>query len=286
MDIYFSSDQEVICFCEHLFSYNKNIELHWKTTEDWGNHLQLTNEKFSSRMVSSIAKAMVNVFFSYRFTQVTADVIKRKFYYSNQDEIDRIVELTYWILSEEDGNGSKKQTSHLKSTYEVKLKRLFTEILKENDAVHYDSVVKFQLNSFKEKLLYVIGLAIDEFKREEDHQAFIDMLRKFTTKKSVVIPEVHILQGKQFSFFKSDGKQFTNMELRVMLHKEPLYIVGLDIDELNLAPLIAMSPEKIIIYGDNPSEPKTLTIINIFQERVVFKPINEFPFPHHIRLNN
>lgn len=283
MDIYFSSDQEVICFCEHLFSYNKNIELHWKTTEEWGNHLKLTNEQLTDSMVLSITKAMVNVFFSYRLSQTIKKVIKEKFYYSNQDEIDRIVELTYWIMSDEDE--TDKKTERLKSKYERKLQLLFEETIQEEKVIHYDSVVNFRLNSFKDELLYIIGLAIDEFKREEDHQAFIDMLRKFIAKKAVVIPEVHIIQGKHFSFYKSTGEQFSNIELRMIMHKEPLYIVGLDIDELNLAPLVAMAPKKITIYGDNPSEPKTLTIINIFQEKVKFKSFNKFPFPRQ-RSNN
>jgi len=69
------------------------------------------------------------------------------------------------------------------------------------------------------------------------------------------------------------------MELRTVMQNAPLYIVGLDEDEWNLAPLIAMAPKRIKIYGDLPSEPKTLTVINVFQERVDFEPIQKFPFP-------
>jgi hypothetical protein len=47
---------------------------------------------------------------------------------------------------------------------------------------------------------------------------------------------------------------------------------------------VAMAPEKIKIYGDHPSEPKTLTVINVFQERVDFEPYNNFPFAFY--LNN
>lgn len=40
------------------------------------------------------------------------------------------------------------------------------------------------------------------------------------------------------------------------MQEEPLYMVGLDEDEWNLAPLIAMCPETIYIYGDSPSDAK------------------------------
>src|SRR5690625_5756514 len=94
------------------------------------------------------------------------------------------------------------------------------------------------------------------------------MLRTFVLKKKPTFKEVHVVQGMNFSFFRSNGKQFSTMELRHLMYQEPLYLVGLDENEMNLAPLIAIAPQKIYIYGDNPSEPKTLTVINVFQEKV------------------
>jgi hypothetical protein len=64
------------------------------------------------------------------------------------------------------------------------------------------------------------------------------------------------------------------------MQSEALYIFGLDENELNLAPLIAMVPEKIKIYGNDPSEAKTMTVINIFQEKVIFEHDRHFPFPY------
>lgn len=284
MDIYFSSNQEVISFCEYLFSFNKNIELHWKTTEDFGNHIHLTNHEFTDHETSAIAKAMSKVFFTYRFSQVLTEVIQKKFHYSNQDEIDRIVELTDLILY--DKGEYELNFDCLKSYYDYELYSLFVCILQEKQSFHFDSIIQFRLNDFKEKLLYMIGLAIDEFKREEEHQAFIEMLRKFITKKSAIIKEIHILQGENLLFFTANGKQLTNIELRNIVQKQPLYMVGLEGNELNLAPLVAMAPHKIVIYGDHPSEPKTLTIINVFEERVTFKSFADFPFPQYLRLNH
>lgn len=55
-------------------------------------------------------------------------------------------------------------------------------------------------------------------------------------------------------------------------------MIGLDENEMNLAPLIALLPSNIFIYGDDSSEARTLSIINIFQERVTFCSLNKFPF--------
>ncbi|WP_163970189.1 putative sporulation protein YtxC [Oceanobacillus halotolerans] len=275
LEVYFESDKEVIRFCERLFQYNKNIELHWKTHEEWGNHLQFTVQHPSNEIVKAIAKSMVDVFVTHRFTKIAKEIIKDYYYYSNADEIERILEITHWIVL-----GDDDDSAYVRNRKEPRkvLYSLFFSNVKNTSVVHFDSIVNFRLKVFKDQLIDYVGLAIDEFKREEEHQAFVNMLREYIAKKEASFSTIYILQGNPFSFYKPDGKRFSKMELRMLMQEEPLYIVGLDEEELNLAPLVAMAPEKIKIYGDHPSEPKTLTVINVFQEKVDFEPYQNFPF--------
>ncbi|MFD1039595.1 putative sporulation protein YtxC [Virgibacillus byunsanensis] len=282
LEVFFASDKEVISFCEHLFRYNKQIELHWKTDEEWGNHLQFDYKLPNNETTEAIAKSMVDVFSTHRLTKMMTDVIEGYYYYSNRDEMERILDLTHWIFSGEDDDSLTVRDN--KDPYKL-LHSLFLANIKNTNVIHYDSIVKFSLKAFKDQLIHYVGLAIDEFKREEDHQTFINMLREYIAKKKPSYSSVHVLQGSNFSFFKPNGKRFSKMELRMIMQKEPLYIVGLDADEWNLAPLVAMAPESIKIYGDHPSEPKTLTIINVFQEKVDFEPYNKFPFPYYLKNN-
>lgn len=277
LDVYFESNKEVILFCENLFRYNKEIELSFKTHEEWGNHLQFESRILTIEMISSISKSMVDIFMERRLSKIIEKCIKEDYYYTNRDEIERILNLAHGIIHDEDA--MKRKDRVIDSVRELILTIFITHI-QSSSAIHFDSIVKFRLKSIRELLLDYIGLAIDEFKQEEDHQTFIDMLRKFIAKKEPLFDEIHILQGNDFTFFKSTGKKISNLELRTIIYKEPLYIVGLDIDELNLAPLIAIAPNRIKIYGDNPSDPKTLTIINVFQEKAVFESIRHFPFTH------
>ncbi|MFD1171336.1 putative sporulation protein YtxC [Oceanobacillus picturae] len=281
LEVYFESDKEVIRFCELLFRYNKGIELHWKTNKDWGNHILFEKEIKSNELFDAISKAMVEVFVTHRLTAMINAIIEEYYYYTNQDEMEKILELTQWIFAGEDEDSRRVRKD--KDPRQL-LMSLFMANLKNTPTVHYDSIVKFRLNAFKDKLVHYVGLAIDEFKREEDHQEFVYLLREYIAKKEPSFKIIHILQGAPFSFFKENGKRLSKMELHLLMQKEPLYIVGLDEDELNLAPLVAMAPEKIKIYGDHPSEPKTLTVINVFQERVDFEPYNNFPFAFY--LNN
>src|SRR5699024_1895548 len=108
------------------------------------------------------------------------------------------------------------------------LRSLFVANINNVTTVHFESIVNFRLTVFKDELIHYVGLAIEEFKREEDHQTFIHMLREYIANKETEYNEVHIVQGNAFSFFKRDGKQFSAMELRKIMHEEPLYIVGLD----------------------------------------------------------
>lgn len=282
LEIYFESDQEVISFCEHLFRYNKQIELHWKTHEDWGNHLQFEEKLPRNEFMEVIAKSMADVFVIHRLGSMIRNIIKDYYYYSNEDELERIMDLTYWIFT---GNDSDSLSVRKDKDPKLLMQSLFIANIKNTAIVHYDSIVNFRMKVFKDQLIHYVGLAIDEFKREEDHQAFVNMLREYIAKKESDQKVVHILQGNTFSFFRENGKPFTKIELRRLIQREPLYIVGLDESELNLAPLVAMKPRKIKIYGDHPSEPKTLTVINIFQEKVEFEPYSNFPFPYYLNRN-
>jgi putative sporulation protein YtxC len=280
LEVYFESDKEVMTFCEHLFRYNKQIELHWKTHKDWGNHIQFKYEPSHHESVNTIAKAMTDVFCAHRLSDMIEGIVRETFYFREHEEIERITELGRWICTGRDRDAERIRKN--KEPGDL-LHSLFMTNIKSTHAIHYDSIVRFQFSAFKDQLIYYTGLAIEEFKREEDHQDFINMLREYVADKQPDYKEIHIMQGDNFTFFTPDGKPFSRMELRKIMHAEPLYIVGLDIDEFNLSPLIAMAPAKINIYGDDPSEPKTHTVINVFQEKVHFEPINSFPFPAYLK---
>ncbi|CDQ39359.1 MULTISPECIES: sporulation protein YtxC [Virgibacillus] len=272
------SDKEVIRFCEKVRQYNKHINLHWKTHEEWGNHIQFDDQIPNQILISAIAKSLTNVFISQRLGKLITNVIEDFYYYTSLDEKEEILELTNWIMSGKDKDSLTVRKKE--DPYQV-LESLFIANIKDTSTIHFDSLVKFRLKVFRDYVIHYVGLAIDEYKREEEHQEFVNMLREYISNREPIVDTVHIIQGNSFSFYKQNGRPFSTMELRVLMQKEPLYIVGLDEDELNLAPLVAMSPRRIYIYGDHPSEPKTLTVINVFQEKVTFEPFNHFPFPYY-----
>src|SRR5699024_6418092 len=101
-------------------------------------------------------------------------------YYTNADEMERIMELTQWIFS-----GKDKDSQHIRKNKDPEqlLQSLFIANIKETASIHYDSLVQFRIKAFKDHLIHYVGLAIDEFKREEEHQAFVNMLREYVATK-------------------------------------------------------------------------------------------------------
>ncbi|WP_077357835.1 sporulation protein YtxC [Virgibacillus halodenitrificans] len=280
LEVYLESDKEVSYFCDRLFYYDPHIELCWKRNEDWGNHLCVDKNAPADDLTITNARAMVDVFIKYRLRSCLKEIIYNYYYYTNADEVERILDLAQWIVRGDDEDSRKVRNDKDPSNL---LMSLFIANFKNIATIHFDSIVKFGLKSFKEKLVYYVGLAIDEFKREEEHQEFVNMLREYIIKKDPIITEIHVLQGDSFTFYHSDGKIMSPIELHSIMQKEPLYMVGLDEEEMNLAPLIAMAPAKVNIYGDMPDDPKTLTVINVFQERASLFPYRNFPFLYKIK---
>lgn len=273
LEVFFESNKEVISFCEQVFHYNKRIEVHWKTNEEWGNQLIIKKCTSKNENDEAIIKSMVDVFIEYRLNKMIREVIEKKYYYSNHEEIERILSIAFGIVTGKDYTILLRGKDPKGLLY-----TLFKSNIEDSATVHYDSIINFRLNVFRENLVHFVGLAIDEFKREEEHQTFINMVREYVTNKQSTYPTIYVVQGPSFSFYKPNGEKFSKVELKELMKQEPLYIVGLDENEWNLAPLIAMAPNNIHIYGDLPSEPKTLTVINIFEEKVKFKSYKQFPF--------
>ncbi|GAA0326344.1 hypothetical protein GCM10008931_17420 [Oceanobacillus oncorhynchi subsp. oncorhynchi] len=216
-------------------------------------------------MISSV---MAEVFIEEHLSDIIIGKITDNYYFSDPDEINRIYDFSMWILFETDSDNQYLR-EHVNTT--KLLQDIFFRHLKEHKSIHFSAILHFRLASFLEFVHECVGKAIEEFKREEDHQAFIDMLRHYIEKKDPCVDLIYIEQGENFIFYNDKGEVISKDKLRMWMFQAPLYALGLHENEFNLSPLIAMSPAKIKVYGDDPDDPKIMTITNIFQERVEFE---------------
>src|SRR5699024_2661354 len=144
--------------------YENEINIQWQTDKHWGNQVNFIGKEVSSRV---LIHCMIHVFMHYRLNKLIETVIKETYYFADSDEIDRIAEITNRIISE------KENTYHLNEPeehIEPLLYELFKSNLTDKKVIHYDSVIQFRMKPFQNYLIDRVGRAIDEFKREEEHQ--------------------------------------------------------------------------------------------------------------------
>lgn len=277
MDIFFESDKEVICFCERLFQQNKQIAVYWQVNAKRGNQLTINEEPLNEIIFQSIAVSLVDVYVTHRLRSIINEIIQDTYYFSDGHEIEQIYELAEWIVTGEDKDCKMLR----KNKHPIQLLRaIFLMHIRNAQDVHFDWIVQTGMKAFKQDLIHYVGLAIDEFKREEEHQSFINTLREYIIKKEPAVPLIHVVGGNTFSYYHFTGKPYSKVELRSIMKKVPLYLFGLPEDEWNLTPLIALAPRKIKLYVDDSSSPRTQTVLNIFQERVDIQSFKDFPYTY------
>lgn len=273
--LYLTFVNEANTFCERQLQRHQTHQCSVEKDRDWGHKIVLNKVSLSQELMNDLSIVLVSVFNSFRLLQMVEDIVQQTYYYRDRTEIQRILELSQDMLLEQDKNGWPTLKNKLLHNI---IHKIFSEQLNQSDTFHFDSVVKFCLKRFKDELVAEVGLVIDDFKREEEHQAFIQMIREHVAKKAFNYDTIYLLQGRNFCYYTENGERLRKEHLQPYMGQTPLYLFGLGLEEWNLAPLIALSPKHIIIYSDQLSESKTLAIINVFQERVIVRPLEEFPF--------
>ncbi|MFP7493347.1 sporulation protein YtxC [Terribacillus saccharophilus] len=269
--MFIKSKQEMDTFCSCLTMLDNTEKVYVDEDERWG-YAATIHDGYHQR----IALALVETFLYHRETDWIKQVAREVYYFKDEEAIKRIAELTHTMIV-----GDRYEEAKEPSLPRQRITKSFQEIAAKHLRVFYDAVIQFRSSGYKEALIEIVGDAIEEYKLEEEYQLYVENLREYIGKKTVQPQVIHVIQGQDFSFYKDEGTRFSNEEINAYAEEEPLFLAGIGKQEKNITPLIAMSPQKIYLYGDQPSEPKTLTVINIFQERAVYLPLHQFPFSRY-----
>ncbi|KGP71730.1 sporulation protein YtxC [Pontibacillus yanchengensis] len=279
-EICFEYKQEALSFCESILDEHGDITIQWRHQNKTGYTVNIESGKTSAISVNKwLVNGLIHVFTLHREQSWIQDIIRNCYYYNDEDEVAHIFELCQSFLQDdtEQRMVPLHELSHGQHT--KLLYRVFENALNEGDALHFDSVVTFRLQYYKEELIDFVGYAIDEYKREEEYQTYVQQLREYVgTKKAKIDHLVIVQKDASFLFFNSSGKPISNAIVKNLAQQEPLYLFGLGKEELNLTPIMALAPEQISFYGDDVTDPKTLTVMNVFQERMEMYPLSKFPF--------
>jgi putative sporulation protein YtxC len=260
-----------------MFNIYHEVNVQWRKSKHWGNELRLKKESLSSEQIMN---GFVHVFIFFRLDKMIQKIAKEDYFYSEDAEIERIGQLTKWIMTEKSVVGDIFRE---KSNLESFILSLFNEHMDNNEVIHFDGLITFSMKPLLDVLKFAVGFGIDEMKREEEHQSFLQSILEYMKTKQPKTKVLYIVEGQSFHFYKENGERYSELELKRLMKHEPLYIIGLDEDELNIAPVITLLPEKIYLFGHQPTEAKTNTLLTLFQEKVVFLPMNQFPFSNPVK---
>ncbi|SFC56890.1 putative sporulation protein YtxC [Bacillus sp. OV322] len=272
--IHFQNESEAIILKKLVSIHPYWAELH--------SHIHFSTDlklivQIKENNAEKILSMLSDVFYSYllkeKLSNVLEDIVTKKFFFQEREEVEAITDIAHSIIE-----GDKKK--HKKSLF-GKEKAILEEglrtILLEKDTFSFNSFATFRLKSFYDTLLHYAGLAIDEYKLEQDYQNFIASLRDMLNERQPKTGIIHLLHDNGFHFYNDKCMKMDKQEVyrlidrKLMSEKNPFYI-----DSSVLAPLISIAPSSLHLYTNESEDGLIRTISRIFEERTVIKPLHTF----------
>jgi putative sporulation protein YtxC len=235
--------------------------------------------KINVGMLDEHFKGMVtDVFYEFILKTKRDDwlrqILLEQFYYEDIDEQQHILEIIYSII---DGKNEELAEFIGEQFEECGVKDAVSDLIQDsNIAFSFEAFVKFRLRGYLEKLLKYVEIAIDEYKMEQEYQVFIQTLREFLHSRHEKVDQLHLVYNEEPIFFNEEFEEIKKAEIARMIDRKLLSNHPVYVDSVTIAPLLSIAPKQIYLYTSNSEEPLIRTIKNIFEERVVVKPIHLF----------
>src|SRR5690625_1339642 len=103
--LYITFVNEAQTFCERLNEQNETCECSVERDEDWGNKIVLHKTSMNKELINDLSLVLVSVFNSFRLLQIVEKIVRETYYYEDQTEIQRIIELFQEMILEQDKRG-------------------------------------------------------------------------------------------------------------------------------------------------------------------------------------
>ena len=132
------------------------------------------------------------------------------------------------------------------------------------------------MRAIQDEFVSLVGIAIDEYKLEQDYQEFIFLLRGLLEVRRPLLEEVHLVYKDEFFFYNQHFQLISKRNLanaidRKLMAENPMFV-----DSNTIAPLVSMAPRKIFIYAEDEEIRIIRTLKKIFEERIIIAHPNSF----------
>ncbi|CEG28163.1 sporulation protein YtxC [Bacillus sp. B-jedd] len=242
--------------------------------EEEKDSVKIKFRSLSGEVVDKVKQAFWEFISHVKWDEWFRDVLCHTYFFQDTEEQQQITDMMHSIME-----GSRRGLSPLPGPGELeeRIKDSLGQMLRPGKTFSFDSFCKFRLRSLFERLEALAAMSIDEYKLEQEYQMFIESLRGFLRGREAKMERLHVLAGEAITFFDDNMEEVKRVELAKMIDRKLLINHPVYVDSYSIAPLLSISPAVIYLYTDNPEDPLIRTIKNIFEERVEFCQIKDFP---------
>ncbi|MFC7061567.1 sporulation protein YtxC [Halobacillus seohaensis] len=266
----FSKRKEAFTFYQSLFDTCSRQELYGEIKEEKNKWNVYINQDLDVSF-SEISQAILEIMYSRKLHGWMEGMLRHRFYYDDPKEIERVIQLS-----------SKLKENPPDGIYlppvDLEVERFVRKKVLEYSFADFDELSAACLEYIYHDLLEFTGKLLDEYKLEEAHQMMVDSWRRRVKSKESSVPLLHVLYEEKIRYFFPEGNEVGRAEFVCYLksHPDPM-IQGLP-EDLGILPALIYSPDELMIYSDQQGEAKLELLMNIFEEKAVWKPLSFFPF--------
>lgn len=237
-------------------------------------HYAISIEVKTDRDRISLGTSLTTFIINEMWKGWTEETLKADYYYNDPEEVDQIC----GIISEM-RSGERPELTELLTDWDEGGLVLgeVQNLLCHPAPVTFDSFATFRLKKLHDKWREMLGLAIDEYKMEQEYQVFIQMLREYLAIRGERTDTIHLYPSRTgFRFFDGHYTEVTKEELMNAIDKRLFFQHPLYVDSSTIAPLLSLAPRSIFVYGSEEEKIVT-TLRNIFEDRLDILPVSYFP---------
>ena len=221
----------------------------------------------------ALIEFLYSFFSSYHLEKKIREIIQNRYLFQDEDEIEHIAEMAMLMW---EGEVVYHGANDLPEKLRNRVSNLFREIVSEQVPFSFQSLWSFRMRAIQDEFVSLVGIAIDEYKLEQDYQEFIFLLRGLLEVRRPLLEEVHLVYKDEFFFYNQHFQLISKRNLanaidRKLMAENPMFV-----DSNTIAPLVSMAPRKIFIYAEDEEIRIIRTLKKIFEERIIIAHPNRF----------
>ncbi|QQZ10643.1 putative sporulation protein YtxC [Heyndrickxia vini] len=281
MDFIFKELEDAIWLHEYFIKRDKTVWFHETIFQNQKQYFLSIDINLLSN--TDIQEGFIQFILLKKRLDWVRDILNEYFYYKEESEQNNILDIVIEMF-----NGEREELTNIIGVIndEEMIQEAVFSLLEQHESVSFDSLLKFRLKAYFERLIHYVEMAIDEYKMEQEYQVFVQMLRDYLAKREPKMKIVRIYFEGYGKFFDEHFKEITKKDMNELMDRRLLTNHPVYIDSVTIAPLLSIAPTMIYVYIDSEENGLIRTLRNIFEERIILLKKEQFARDKQIVMKN